>query len=286
MEPGYGTAVGVGDRGTASGDQATATTVASVEPLAARVNGEPIFEHEYERAVLRYEVALQALGLDSADHGDYRRSVLAQAIDRLLIAQAARARGLHLDLHELQNAFDETVQAAGGRSGFDEWLQANDYSEAEFKQELQAQLLAGKVQVEILSMVGSAAEQVHARHVLVTTREQAEAIKAQLVSGADFATIALARSLDRSTRVNGGDLGWFPRGLLIMPEIETAAFELMPGERSGIVETSLGFHIVETLERDTQRELSPEAALAVRQAAVESWLSELRAAADIERFVP
>jgi parvulin-like peptidyl-prolyl isomerase len=286
MEPGYGTAVAIGERGTASGDQSTATMVASVEPLAARVNGEPIFEHEYERAVLRYEVALQALGLDSADHGDYRLSVLVHAIDRLLIAQAAHARGLDLDLHELQNAFDESVQARGGRTGFDEWLQANDYSEAEFKQELQAQLLAGKVQAEVLSTVGNAAEQVHARHVLVTTREQAEAIKAQLVSGADFATIALAHSLDRSTRVNGGDLGWFPRGLLTTPEIETAAFELMPGERSGIVETSLGFHLVETLERDAQRALSPESALAVREAAVESWLSELRAAADIERFVP
>lgn len=286
MEPGYGTAVAIGERGTASGDQSTATMVASVEPLAARVNGEPIFEHEYERAVLRYEVALQALGLDSADHGDYRLSVLVHAIDRLLIAQAAHARGLDLDLHELQNAFDESVQARGGRTGFDEWLQANDYSEAEFKQELQAQLLAGKVQAEVLSTVGNAAEQVHARHVLVTTREQAEAIKAQLVSGADFATIALAHSLDRSTRVNGGDLGWFPRGLLITPEIETAAFELMPGERSGIVETSLGFHIVETLERDTQRDLLPQAALTVRQAAVDSWLAELRAGAEIERFVP
>ncbi len=106
------------------------------------------------------------------------------------------------------------------------------------------------------------------------------------MSGADFATIALAHSLDRSTRVNGGDLGWFPRGLLITPEIETAAFELMPGERSGIVETSLGFHIVETLERDTQRDLSPQAALTVRQVAVDSWLAELRAGAEIERFVP
>ena len=281
-----GVASGASDRTTASRGQPTVTMVASIAPLAARVNGEPISEKEYERSVLRYEAALQALGLDTAGHGDYRSTVLAQAIDKRLIAQAAQAQGLEIDSVELQNAVDESVQLRGGEAGLYEWLHANHYSEVEFRQELRLQILANKVQAEVLTVVGSAAEQVRARHVLMATREQAETLQAQLDAGADFATLALAHSLDRSTRVNGGDLGWFPRGLLTTPEIETAAFELMPGERSGIVETSLGFHLVETLERDAQRALSPESALAVREAAVESWLSELRAAADIERFVP
>ncbi len=285
-DPGSGVTDGAGDRYTPSDDQPTVMAVASTEPLAARVNGEPISEREYERAVLRFEAALEALDFDPAEQGDYRLAVLERAIDARLIAQAARARAVELAPHELQNALDESVQARGGQVGFDEWLQANHYHEDEFRRELQAQLLASKVQAEVLSAVGSAAEQVRARHVLVATREQAEALHAQLAAGADFATIALAHSLDRSTRVNGGDLGWFPRGLLTTPELETVAFALMPGERSDIVKTSLGFHLVETLERDAQRELSPQSALAVRQVAVESWLAELRAGADIERFGP
>ena len=287
LTPDTGAASGSGDQLAVSGDHPTLITTISVgSPAAARVNGEPISEQEYERAVLRYEDALQALGLDPAEQGDYRLTVLAQAIDTCLIGQAARARGLELDPDEMQNAFEESVQARGGQVGFDEWLQANHYSESEFRQELGAQLLAGKVQAEVLTAVGSAVEQVHARHVLVATREQAEALQVQLAAGADFATIALAHSLDRSTRINGGDLGWFPRGLLSTPELETALFELAPGEHTRIVETSLGFHIVELLARDPQRELYPQAALAVRQAAVDSWLAELRAVADIERFVP
>ena len=281
-----GVAGGASDLTTASRDQPTVTMVASVAPLVARVNGEPISEKEYERAVLRYEAALKALGLDTAGHGDYRLTVLAQAIDKRLISQAAQARGLEIDSGEMQNALDESVQLRGGEAGLYEWLNANHYSEVEFRQELRLQLLANKVQAEVLTVVGSAAEQVRARHVLVATRGQAETLQAQLDAGADFATLAVAHSLDRSTSVNGGDLGWFPRGLLTTPELETAAFELAPGEYTRIVETSLGFHLVEVIERDSQRELSPQAALAVRQAVVDSWLAELRAGAEIERFVP
>ena len=277
---------GANDQTTAGRDQPTVTMDASAEPLAARVNGEPISEKEYERSVLRYEAALQALGLDTAGHGDYRSTVLAQAIDKRLIAQAAQAQGLEIDSVELQNAVDESVQLRGGEAGLYEWLHANHYSEVEFRQELRLQILANKVQAEVLTVVGSAAEQVRARHVLMATREQAETLQAQLDAGADFATLALAHSLDRSTSVNGGDLGWFPRGLLTTPELETAAFELAPGEYTRIVETSLGFHLVEVIERDSQRELSPQAAIAVRRAAVDSWLAELRAGAEIERFVP
>ena len=281
-----GVAGGVSDLTTASRDQPAVTMVASVAPLVARVNGEPISEKEYERAVLRYEAALKALGLDTAGHGDYRLTVLAQAIDKRLISQAAQARGLEIDSGEMQNALDESVQLRGGEAGLYKWLNANHYSEVEFRQELRLQLLANKVQAEVLTVVGSAAEQVRARHVLVATRGQAETLQAQLDAGADFATLAVTHSLDRSTSVNGGDLGWFPRGLLTTPELETAAFELAPGEYTRIVETSLGFHLVEVIERDSQRELSPQAALAVRQAAVDSWLAELRAGAEIERFVP
>lgn len=282
----HGVAGGATDQTTTGRDHPTVTMVASVEPLAARVNGQPISEQEHERAVLRYEAALQSLGFDTAGNGDYREMVLAQVIDKRLIAQEAQARGLKIDSGELQNAVDESVQLRGGEAGLYEWLHANHYSEAEFRQELRLQLLANKVQAEVLTTVGTVAEQVRARHVLVTSREHAEALQVQLDAGADFATLAVAHSLDRSTSVNGGDLGWFPRGLLTTPELEAAVFELAPGAHARIVETSLGFHIVEVIERDLQRELSPQAALAVRKAAVDSWLAELRVGAEIERFVP
>jgi parvulin-like peptidyl-prolyl isomerase len=107
----------------------------------------------------------------------------------------------------------------------------------------------------------------------------------ELQAGADFATVALNYSRDLSSRAAGGDLGWFPRGILTVPEVEDAAFALQPGETSGIVQSSLGFHIVQTIERDPARPLSPAAAQVLRAAAFTAWLDELVAGAAIEQFI-
>lgn len=105
-------------------------------------------------------------------------------------------------------------------------------------------------------------EKVHTRHVLIRyagarnapedlsrSREEARAlaeqIRAELVEGADFATVARERSEDSSAE-RGGDLGEVGRGLL-MPAYEEAAFQLSPGEVSEVVETPFGFHIIERL---------------------------------------
>src|SRR5690606_26483219 len=69
------------------------------------------------------------------------------------------------------------------------------------------------------------AEQVHAAHILVATEDAAKAIEEQLRQGADFAELAKEQSADSATAVNGGDLGWFPRGLMVEP-FEEVAFSL------------------------------------------------------------
>ncbi|MDP6770328.1 MAG: peptidylprolyl isomerase, partial [Anaerolineales bacterium] len=132
---------------------------------------------------------------------------------------------------------------------------------------------------------GTYAEQVNARHIVVATREQAEDLRSKIVAGADFATIAAIHSLDRSTRLNGGDLGWLPRGLLTMPVLEAEVFDLEPGELGDIVETEIGFHIIQNIDRNMQRELTPNAAVVVRRAVLDSWLADLRSQAVIEKFV-
>ena len=72
-----------------------------------------------------------------------------------------------------------------------------------------------------------------------------------LEAGADFTE--LAYEYDPLT---GGDLGWFPAGYLLQPDVETAAFSLQPGQYSGIIQTSYGYHIVYVIERDSNHPLS------------------------------
>ena len=83
------------------------------------------------------------------------------------------------------------------------------------------------------------------------TKAKAEELLAQLRAGGDFNALAKEFSVDTSNKDQGGDLGWFRRGMMVKP-FEDAAFALKPGELSGIVETQFGYHIIKLEERRTQ----------------------------------
>jgi peptidyl-prolyl cis-trans isomerase C len=78
-----------------------------------------------------------------------------------------------------------------------------------------------------------------------------------------------------------GDLGWFPRGYLLEPKIEEAAFALQVGEYSGVIATSAGFSIIKVLERDPAHALSPDAYLALQEIALRDWVSRQRSEATV-----
>ncbi len=99
-----------------------------------------------------------------------------------------------------------------------------------------------------------APEQVKIRHILIlgnepAARTEAEQLLAELKAGADFETMAKTRSKDPNSTAKGADLGTSARGRLLKP-FEDAAFKLnKPGELSGVVETSFGFHIIKLDEK-------------------------------------
>ena len=254
------------------------------EPLAARVGDEGIALAAYEREVARFEAAQTALGIDLATLGDYRTEVLWTLIDRRLLAQTGVALSGELSESELEERMQELIEARGGFSGMDEWLETAGYTAEEFRSELHEEILAARAIEAIAESLPENVDQVHARHIVVRTREEAEDLLAQLEDGADFAELAALHSLDASTRPAGGDLGWFPRGLLTAPEIETTAFRLQPDQLSEVVETILGFHVVQSLGRES-RPLNGEALTYFRVYRVEQWLEEQRIAVGIEVFI-
>ena len=76
----------------------------------------------------------------------------------------------------------------------------------------------------------------------------AQAILDSIKAGADFATMAKKYSEDPGSAKNGGDLGFVKRGVFY-PEFESAAFALQQGELSEVVESPVGFHIIQLLEK-------------------------------------
>ncbi|ESY98019.1 peptidylprolyl isomerase [Mesorhizobium sp. LNHC209A00] len=86
--------------------------------------------------------------------------------------------------------------------------------------------------------------EVHARHILVKTKEEAEAIIKQLDSGGDFQKLANEHTSDPSGKSNGGDLGWFGPGQMV-PEFDKAASALEVGKYTKEpVQTQFGWHVI------------------------------------------
>ena len=93
-------------------------------------------------------------------------------------------------------------------------------------------------------------EQVRASHILVKTKPEAEAILTELKNGGDFAAIAKAKSIDTTSGVNGGDLGYFNKTAMVAPFAE-AAFATPVGQLSAIVQSDFGFHIIKVVDKKT-----------------------------------
>ncbi len=87
------------------------------------------------------------------------------------------------------------------------------------------------------------AETVVARHILVKTQAEAEAILQEVKGGKDFAEIAKAKSQDTGSADKGGDLGILRRGQTV-PEFEAEAFRLKEGELSPVIKTEYGYHVL------------------------------------------
>ena len=95
--------------------------------------------------------------------------------------------------------------------------------------------------------------EVKARHILVATKEEADAIIKQLDEGADFQKLANEHTTDPSGKTTGGDLGYFSAGQMV-PEFETAAFALeVGGYTKEPVQSQFGWHIIKVEDKRAQQ---------------------------------
>jgi parvulin-like peptidyl-prolyl isomerase len=128
---------------------------------------------------------------------------------------------------------------------------------------------------EIKSQYDKMKEEIHAWHILVETKEQADSIYQKLKEGADFAELAKEKSIDPSAKTNAGDLGFFGWGRMI-PEFQEVAFKLKDGEISRPVKTTYGWHIIKLVERREAKQQPYEEAKEMIRAQLEREKSQKR----------
>jgi parvulin-like peptidyl-prolyl isomerase len=246
---------------------------------------------DYQKQVAEWEAAFitQNANLNDQEKQEMliqgRRQVLDVMIEQVLIEQAAARDGVTISDAEVESVIARDINENGGQGQFEAWLQANNWTYDEYKNRQHSMMISSQMFERVTQSVPTLAEQVHARHILVATEDETRNLLAQLQSGADFATIARQYSLDPSTKESGGDLGFFPRGTLVVPEVEDVAFSLSVGQISDVVHSAMGYHIVQVLERVQDMALTEESWQALREATFRRWVSELWATANVEILI-
>lgn len=175
---------------------------------------------------------------------------------------------------------------ATSRAGFDlldnNFLDRADMSRGDFERLIAEPALARiKIRDALVGQIDTTQEQVRAAHILVATRAAALELIDGRLQNEDFATVAEEVSTDTQTATQGGDLGWFPRGVMT-PPFEEAAFsqpiEELPAEP---VQTEFGWHIILVHEREDDRPLTASMISAVQAGTLNRWLDEQAESADI-----
>jgi len=248
-----------------------ATPPALKDPVVAIVNGQPIKLSELE-------VAQQALP------PQYRnvplQSVYAALLDRIIDSKLVVADGRKNRVVD-DPAFKKRMAFVEEQVIQDFWLQR------EIARKVTAERLQQRYEERLKSMPPE--EEVHARHILVSTEDEAKALIAELKKGVAFDKLAREKSTDKASGAEGGDLGWFKRSDMVK-EFADAAFTLRKGELSETpVKTQFGYHVI--LLEDRRRapppsfeELSEQLREELARETVTGLLDQLRANAKIEKF--
>src|SRR6202047_3583094 len=130
-------------------------------------------------------------------------------------------------------------------------------------------------------------QEVHARHILVETEDEAKQIEDELKKGADFAELAKKKSKDPGAS-DGGDLGFFTKDQMV-PEFSAVAFALEPGKISDPVKSQFGWHVIKVEEKRNRKapdfeQVKAQIETYVTRKAQADYVTKLRETAKVERM--
>ena len=294
------------------------------EGKVAVVNGSVITQEDFDREMDRVQQRLLSMGkpLTDSQIPEIKKEVLENLINRELLYQESQRKAIKVDEAAINEQVTTLKRRFPDEDEFKTALIKANLSEAGLKTQIKQGLaiqqlidtyIAKKATVsdqEIKAFYESRLalfkqpEQVRASHILIKVEPQAdgsqkaaarkkiEKIQQRVQKGEDFAALAQELSQDPSS-AKGGDLGYFGRGQMVR-SFEQAAFALMPGEVSDIVETKFGYHLIKVIER------KPETTIAFEdikdrlghylkqekvQKEVSLYVQKLKEKAKVERFL-
>ncbi|MCM3782182.1 peptidylprolyl isomerase [Neobacillus mesonae] len=230
-------------------------------------------------------------------------STLNNMITMELIDQKAAEANVSVTEEEVNNEIESLKTQYGGEDAFNMVLAQSGMTIDDLKENTEVQVQIRKIlepqttvtDEEISSYYEenkasyATPEQVRASHILVETKEEADAIKKELDEGADFAALATEKSIDTGSAANGGDLGFFGEGEMVEP-FEKAVFAMQIDDISEPVQSDYGYHLI--MKTDYKEATNPtleDKKEEIRKTLVDqqvgelstNWMTELRSNATI-----
>jgi len=241
------------------------------DPVVATVNGQPIRLSELE-------VAQQSLPQQ------YRnmplQAVFPALLDRIIDSKLVVQEGKKSKVTE-DPAFKKRMAFVEDQVLQDFWIQR------EIARQVTADKLQKRYEDRLKQMPSE--EEVHARHILVSTEDEAKALIAEIKKGAAFDKLAKEKSTDKASGAEGGDLGWFKKSDMVK-EFADAAFNLKKDELTETpVKTQFGYHVIKVEDRRKApppafEEMADQLKEEMAREAVTAQLDQLRSGAKIEKF--
>lgn len=238
-------------------------------PVLAKVNGSEIRQSDVN-------LAAEELGpsLAQMDPEAKQENVLSFLIDMKIIAKAAEEKKV-----ENSEDFKKRLAFTRDRLLMDRLL-ASEGKAALTDSAMKTVYTDASKQI-------TSEQEVHARHILVPTEEEAKKVEEELKKGADFAELAKKESKDPGAS-DGGDLGFFTKEQMV-PDFSKVAFALEPGKISDPVKTQFGWHIIKVEEKRARKapdfdQVKPQIEQFVTRKAQAEYVAKLRETAKIERL--
>ncbi|HYZ41895.1 MAG TPA: peptidylprolyl isomerase, partial [Stellaceae bacterium] len=254
----------------APADAPAASALPPGSAVVARVDGTELLFSDVEAAKQSLPPQAQKMRLEQI-----YPVLLDRLVDGMLITEAGRKEHLDQDpelQRRLKRLEDRLIQEA--------------YLNRAIKTAETEEALKTAYQSFVKDKAGR--EEVHARHILVKSEDQAKSVIGELDKGADFAELAKKYSTDPGA-ASGGDLGYFGHDDMVK-EFADAAFALPAGQYTKTpVKTQFGWHVIKVEDHrvgapPSFEEARPQITQIVAHNAVEATLKQLRSAANIETF--
>lgn len=250
----------------------------TIPPSAARVNGLYIAIEDLDGKKAQLRDAYEQMGEDVPDDGLLREEALNDLIDETLFLSAAQMQGVAPDAVDLDTQTQALCVSLGSCDAVKEWQSKNHYSEDSFRRALERELAAANMREIIFEQLKNE-EQLHVYRIWSYRRGDLDDVLNRLNMGVSFTE--MARNYDEAT---GGDMSWFPRGVLFSKDVEDKIFALNAGEHTDIMEIDGVYNVFYVAEKQTGRSMDTQVEQLAQRKALSDWLEDQRNQAVIENL--